>query len=137
MTTRAGSSFGGARIVSVAAPRGTIDRVVVARTFRERCVGLLSRTEVHADEGLLLVPGGSIHTFGMRFAIDVVFLSEGLQVLGVAANVRPWRCIIAPRQTRFVLEQRAHTASDLGIVRGCAVQVLPVATSPRARRAAR
>lgn len=126
MKARAESSFGGARIVSVAAPHGTIDRVVVARSFRERCIGLLSRTGLHAHEGLLLVPGGSIHTFGMRFAIDVVFLSERLQVLDVAASVPPWRCVIAPRQTRFVLEQHARIASDLGIVRGCVIRVSPV-----------
>jgi uncharacterized protein len=90
----------------------TLD-VRIARTFAARCVGLLNRSSLGANEGLLLVPGGSIHTFGMRFAIDSVFLGAGMNVLGVARRVAPWRCVIAPRGTRHVLEIRAgHPLTD-------------------------
>src|SRR5256885_10504814 len=44
-------------------------------------------------EGLLLRPASSVHTFFMRFAIDVVFLTPDGDVVKVASNVRPWRAV--------------------------------------------
>src|SRR5262245_42763022 len=79
----------------------------VASSFAARLIGLLNRKSLHRQEGLLLSPGGSIHTLGMRFAIDAVFLDQQLQVLKLVARVRPWRGVIAPRRTRYVLELRA------------------------------
>jgi uncharacterized membrane protein (UPF0127 family) len=93
-------------------------RVKLACSFRARCVGLLSRTGVPEHEGLLLVPGGSIHTFGLRFAIDVVFLSRQMRVLGVAERVQPWRVVIAPRGTARVLELAAGRIAHTGLTAG-------------------
>lgn len=56
-----------------------------------RMRGLLGRRSLAPGEGLLLKPASSVHTFFMRFAIDVVFLDRDLRVLSIAANVRPWR----------------------------------------------
>jgi hypothetical protein len=67
----------------------------------------LSRGAILKEEGLLLVPGGSIHTLGMRFPIDVVFLNRQMRILGLAEHVRPWRIRVAPKGTRRVLELAA------------------------------
>ncbi|TML60208.1 MAG: DUF192 domain-containing protein, partial [Actinobacteria bacterium] len=53
--------------------------------------GLLGRTSLPDGEGLLLKPCGSVHTFFMRFPIDVVFLDRELSVVAVSAEVAPWR----------------------------------------------
>jgi uncharacterized membrane protein (UPF0127 family) len=95
--------------------------VKIARTFSSRLVGLLSRSALPADEGLLLVPGGSVHTLGMRFAIDIVFLDAQLVVLGVVAHMRPWRFAWAPRSTCYVLELPAGRARAAGLDRGEAI----------------
>jgi uncharacterized membrane protein (UPF0127 family) len=113
------------RVIGLIAPRGTIDRVAVARSFYARGLGLLARSDLYPSEGLLFVPGGSVHTFGMRFAIDVVFMSERFEVLDVAESIRPWRIVLAPRRTRLVIELRAYAARDVGIVRGSSLH--PVA----------
>ena len=97
-------------------PRGQRVRVRVARTFRSRLIGLLSRTALDADEGLLLVPGGSIHTIGMRFAIDVVFLSARFEVLKIASHIGPQRWVFAPRRTASVLELGAGMAARYGVI---------------------
>jgi uncharacterized membrane protein (UPF0127 family) len=76
----------------------------VAATFGARCKGLLDRGALPWDEGLLLSPGGSIHTFGMRFPIDVLFLDRHMRVLRCAPHVLPWRLALAPSGTRYVLE---------------------------------
>jgi hypothetical protein len=58
-------------------------------------------------EGLLLMPASSVHTLGMRFNIDVVFLSRQMRILSLAENVTPWRIVIAPKGTARVLELAA------------------------------
>lgn len=82
-------------------------RVHMACSFQSRCVGLLSLGAMPKEEGLLLIPGGTIHTLGMRFPIDVVFLNRQMRILGLAEHVRPWRVRVAPRGTRRVLELAA------------------------------
>lgn len=83
---------------------GSIARAAMAWSFKTRCVGLIRRRTLAAEEGLLLIPGGSVHTLGMRFAIDVVFLDRALRVIGLRQQVVPWRFVLAPAGTRFVLE---------------------------------
>ena len=50
--------------------------VQMAHTFWTRFRGLLGRTGLDSDEGLLIVPCNSVHTLGMKFAIGVVFLTR-------------------------------------------------------------
>ncbi len=92
-----------------------IEHVTIARTFMQRCIGLLGRRSLSDDAGLLIAPGGSVHTCWMRFGIDVVFLNEYGEVLRVAAHVPPWRFVFAPRHTKAVLELRAGRAHEVGI----------------------
>jgi uncharacterized protein len=79
--------------------------------------GLLGRRELAAEEGLLIRPAPSIHTFFMRFAIDAVFVSRDGEVLKVAANVRPWRTRSC-RHAYAVLELAAGEAARRGIAVG-------------------
>jgi uncharacterized membrane protein (UPF0127 family) len=101
---------------------GSFIQVRVARTFVSRFVGLLNRSDLGGDEGLLLVPGGSIHTLWMQFAIDVIFLDESWKILRVAAEVPPWRWVHAPRRTRFVLELAAGRARAAAFKPGATLQ---------------
>lgn len=91
--------------------------VQMACSFKSRCLGLLRRSAIPEQAGLLLVPGGSIHTLGMRCTIDVVFLNRQMRVLGLAEGVPPWRIRLAPKGTRRVLELAAGqiSATRLGI----------------------
>ena len=70
--------------------------VRVADTPRSRRVGLLKHSELRAGEGLWIFPTQSIHTFGMRFPIDVAFLDSNLRVKRIYHHLVPWRL------TRFV-----------------------------------
>lgn len=87
----------------------------MAWSFKTRCVGLIRRRTLAAEEGLLLVPGGSVHTLGMSFPIDVVFLDRALKVIGLRKQVAPWRFVLAPAQTRFALELRAGRIEQSGL----------------------
>jgi len=85
--------------------------VKVAASFAARRRGLLDCDSLHPEEGLLLCPGGCIHTVGMRFAIDVLFLDERMQVLRCVHQLRPWRAALASVGTRHVLELAAGRAA--------------------------
>ncbi len=78
--------------------------VVVARTPVARLRGLLGRAALSPGEGLLLRPCNGIHTLGMRFAIDVLFLdAEGL-VIRVEPSLQPGRMVPWVRGARQALE---------------------------------
>jgi len=58
-----------------------------------RLRGLLGREKLDADEGMLFSHTGSVHTYGMKFPIDVVFLDKGLTVLSVHPHVGRSRAV--------------------------------------------
>lgn len=72
-------------------PRGP--RVFVARSFRSRLLGLAFLTHLPRECGLLIPRCSSVHTFGMRFALDVLFLDEHGEVLHVLRRVPPRRVV--------------------------------------------
>ena len=98
---------------------GTVvcERCTLARNPLSRMRGLLGRRGLAEGEGLLLQPAGSIHTFFMRFPIDVVFLDGERRVVKVASGVRPWRAAAA-KHSRAVLELTAGEAARIGVVAG-------------------
>ena len=85
-------------------PRSTQISVELANTFFTRLVGLLSRSSLPNDQGLLLDPCSSIHTLGMRFPIDIIYLDKENKVLGNADDLKPNRFSFAPKGTAKVLE---------------------------------
>jgi uncharacterized protein len=93
------------------------ERCVVADRMLPRMKGLLGKRELAAGEGLLIQPAPSIHTFFMRFPIDVVFLAKNGEVMKVAANVGAWR-MRSCRRAFAVLELAAGEAERRGITVG-------------------
>jgi uncharacterized membrane protein (UPF0127 family) len=85
-------------------------RVRIAGGFLQRARGLLLRPPLGFDEALLLPGCASVHTFGMRYAIDVVFLDPLGRVLRVARALRPWR-IASQSGAAAVLELKAGGAA--------------------------
>ena len=94
----------------------------VARDPLTRLRGLLGRRSLAQDEGILLEPAGSIHTFFMRFPIDVVFLDREQRVVRVVPNLRPWRTA-GVRKARAVLELAAGEAARVGMAPGAALRL--------------
>lgn len=86
--------------------RGTIlgQRVFKADSFLARLVGLLNRSQLLAGEGLLLTRTRAIHTWGMRFAIDCVFLDDNNRVVAEITGLTPWRFSPIIHRATSVLE---------------------------------
>jgi uncharacterized membrane protein (UPF0127 family) len=95
-------------------PDGTVlcARCEIADRPLVRMRGLLGRTGLAPDEGMLFRPAGSIHMFFMRFPIDVVFCDSGLTVLKIVPNLRPWR-LAAARGAKVTIELAVGAARDL------------------------
>ena len=97
--------------------RSACERCLVADRALGRMRGLLGRKSLASGDGLLLKPAGSVHTFFMRFSIDVVFLDRDLSVLGVTPELAPWRTA-GRKGARAVLELPAGEAGRRGIRAG-------------------
>lgn len=66
-------------------------KVRKADNFLTRLVGLLKRTNLGPEEALWLMPSRGIHTIGMKFPIDIVFLNKSHHVVGLMAGLAPYR----------------------------------------------
>ncbi len=83
-------------------------RVKVADTVLGRLVGLLGTRSLKPESGVWIVPGNSIHTIGMLFTIDVVFIDKNFRVVALRELVRPFS-IRSHFRAESVIELPAHT----------------------------
>lgn len=79
-------------------------RVLKADDPMSRSRGLLGRASMEAGEGLWIVPCPMIHTFFMKFSIDVLFLDAEFRVVRVLEGLKPWRLSPWVFRARSVLE---------------------------------
>lgn len=75
-----------------------------ADSFVTRLVGLLKRTTLGPEEALWLMPSKGIHTIGMKFPIDVLFLNRSNQVVGSITGMAPYRVSAVRLSGHSVLE---------------------------------
>ncbi|KAF4410945.1 DUF192 domain-containing protein [Streptomyces lycii] len=92
----------------------------IAASYRARRRGLLGRDGV--EGALLLTPANSVHTFRMRFPIDVAHLDRGLRVIAVR-TMRPGRLGALRPRARHVLEAEAGAMERWGLRPGTTVEI--------------
>ena len=90
------------------------ERCLLADRPFDRMRGLLGRRDLAREEGILLKPASSVHTWFMRFPIDVVFLDREMSVLRVVPRLGPWRWA-GRRRAAAVLELAAGESERRGI----------------------
>lgn len=71
----------------------------IAKTFVSRLKGLLGTSSLPTGQGLLITPCDSIHMFGMRYAIDVVFLDSSFRAMKVVHGLPPGATAGCPGST--------------------------------------
>lgn len=115
----------------VDATRGVVvaRRVQRADTFARRLVGLLGRPELGEDEGLWIEPCDSIHTFFMRFPIDVAFLDPRGTVIRRLERLPPWRATRLHTQARACLELAPGVLERKGVRDGAHLLLVPAEAS--------
>ena len=100
--------------------RGTVlaDRATVARSFWARFWGLMGRRELPPGEALVFNRNSSVHTFWMRFPIDVVFTDRADVVVGLREAMPPYRPYAGARGAYRTVELPAGTIAQTGTARG-------------------
>jgi uncharacterized membrane protein (UPF0127 family) len=93
------------------------DSIDVADTSAKRRTGLLKHERLAPGEGLWIVPCESVHTFFMKFPIDLVYLGKDRKVKKVRHAVKPWR-MSACLSAHSILELPAGAAEKSGTQAG-------------------
>lgn len=90
------------------------DRIQKADNYFLRLVGLLSRKGLEPGEGLWILPCREIHSIGMRFAFDALFLDRELRVVHAIERMKPFRVSRLVPKARSVLELDAGVIAASG-----------------------
>ena len=97
--------------------------VEVADSIWTRMVGLLTRGRLEHQTGMLLAPCCAIHTWFMRFPIDVLFVDAQGEVLRAVDNLQPFRSAAGGPRARAVVELAAGARRTLGIAVGDVLRI--------------
>ena len=102
--------------------------VEIAATRKTRRRGLLGRGHLDEASALLLAPCAAVHTVGMRFAIDVVFVDRQGYAVKVVRDLRPWRIALATG-ARAVIEMPAGSLRWGQVLPGDRLYLAPVSAT--------
>jgi len=100
------------------------NRVVPAFDSDSRRAGLLRYESLAAATAMLIAPSNAVHTFFMRFPIDLAFVTRDGRVVKARASVRPWR-VVAAFRAYAVLELPAGTLARCDTVLGDTLAIVP------------
>ena len=98
------------------------DSAEVADTSAKRRTGLLKHDRLEPGQGLWIVPCESVHSFFMKFAIDLVYLDRQHKVRKVRHNMAPWR-VSACLTAHSILELPAGAVAATGTQAGDQLQI--------------
>ena len=84
------------------------EKCAIADNPFTRIRGLLGRSTLAGNEGLLIIPCPSIHMFGMKFSLDVIFISRENIVVDFVENIAPGKTYVAKKEIG-----KAHAALEV------------------------
>ena len=91
-----------------------IDTVYQADGSLERMRGLLGRQALSANEGFWIEPCNAVHTFFMRYSLDVLFLDRDGVLLKTVSHLNPWR-FTGALNARATIELQAGRAASFSL----------------------
>jgi len=99
--------------------------LAIANTHWTRLRGLLGlrSSDFRNGSGLWIVPCHGVHTLGMGFPIDVVYLDGAMTVIHIQDDLRPWRFAPVRTQAASVLELPCRTAAETRTTVGDKIQI--------------
>lgn len=100
--------------------RGTClaEKAGMAKSFFSRLKGLLGKKVLPQGEGLVIMPCSSIHCLGMKFPIDVIYVSSDHRVMELVENLQPNRLGPVVKESKYVVELPAGTISATSTRKG-------------------
>jgi uncharacterized membrane protein (UPF0127 family) len=106
------------RIINLSRNTILAEEAVVAKTLTSRLKGLIGRSSLAKGEGFIIPRCGSIHTFFMRFPLDVIFLNHHNHVVKLSREIKPFKLLDCPFRGKVTIELPAGTikasSTDIG-----------------------
>ncbi|HUD45125.1 MAG TPA: DUF192 domain-containing protein [Patescibacteria group bacterium] len=99
----------------------SIDEVIPASTIKDRVIGLLKADKPYP---LHIKTRWGIHTFGMKYAIDVVILDDNFTVQAIKTSLEPWRIFLWNPKFKHVLELPEGTIQNKHITTNSQLNLL-------------
>jgi uncharacterized protein len=100
------------------------DSIAVATSFWQRGKGLMFASGLGQGEGMIIDPCTSIHTFWMRFPIDVLYMDRNHCVIRTDESMKPWRIGPVFTGSKWVIELPAGTISATGTQAGDIIEII-------------
>jgi uncharacterized protein len=100
------------------------ERVREARRFWERGRGLMFVSHLEEGEGLIIDPCSSIHTFWMRFPLDVLYMDRTSTVVRADERMKPWRIGPVFTGSKWVIELPPGTIAATGTQAGDQIAII-------------
>ncbi len=97
---------------------------LIAKTFLARIKGLLGRKEFLSGQAIILKPCNSVHTFFMRFPIDILFISKDYRVVKTIHKLIPNRATFIYWRSKMVIELPSGTLNLTNTRVGDLIQLL-------------
>jgi hypothetical protein len=117
------------QVVNVTRNTQLASNIEVAGGGAKRAKGLLGRKGLASGEGMWIIPCESVHTIGMQFPIDLVYLDRQHRVKKVRSNVPPWR-LSACLSAHSVIELAMGVVLTTQTVRGDLLEFSPTSHPP-------
>lgn len=99
------------------------DHAKMADTYFSRMIGLLGRPDMQSLDALILTPCNSIHTFGMKFPIDVLFLDSEYKICHLISNMKNRRISKISLKSKYVIELHTGSVDALMLQKGDQIQI--------------
>jgi len=97
-------------------------KVKLANDMFSRIKGLMFAKRMNGFDGIMIDPCNSIHTFFMRFDIDVIFLDSNNKIVKIIRSMKPWRMSLLYIKSKKVLELNGGDL-DLNIKEGDTLEI--------------
>ena len=123
------------RVVNATRKIEIADRVELAGSGAKRSKGLLGRSGLGQGEGMWIVPCEAVHTFWMKFSLDLVYLDRQHRVAKIRRNVPPWR-LSACLTAHSVIEFAAGAIRESDLQPGDKLEFLPAPNGVDSAKAA-
>lgn len=87
------------------------------QSIKERLGGLLVLAPLNVNQALWITPCNSVHTFAMKYALDLVYINKNNKICGLVHSIKPWRMSFC-LQAKAVMELTAGSLQFIDIQRG-------------------
>jgi len=100
------------RLVKNATGEVLVQNLLVRSTFGGRLSGLLFYPQLEPGSAMLLVATKRVHTYGMRFPLDLYFFTGSLRLINTQRCILPWQAPKSPEATQHILEIQHRAESE-------------------------